>query len=127
MVGLSTVTYLNKACDDGSYSNSYVTPVNETVPKLPISDCRGLALRHLPTPRRGSLYLEVLAYETICNIYKTFYRSLLTKHRAKNTFQNLKNMHTSKSEGCSTSTAASLIYKPKNKLVQIVPDLGNFL
>ena len=124
MVSLSSITYVDKTIDSPLCTVPSSSFSNKPVHKLPISDCRDLAFQHFHSSHRGSIYSEVLAYETICKIYKAFYKSSLTTHTSRNTLASLKNEFRSTPGTCSISTAAKLTYKPNSDEVQIVPDLG---
>ena len=127
MVSLTTITYLDRVNDQPPCYNHNIIEKNESVHKLPISNCRELASKPLHSSGRGSLYLEALAYETICKIYQVFHKSSLTTHISKQTFEALQDTFGHKTNECLKSTAASLTYKPTNEGVKIVPDLGNWM
>ena len=127
-VDLTSVTYLDKSSYDvvEHFSDTASTEVKK-VPELEITDCREMALQYFEGRNRGSLYLEILSFETICKIYKTIYKAIQTVHSSRNIFHTIKNIfeRSWNSHGASV-TASKVSFKFKNDEVRIVPELGSW-
>ena len=126
LVDLTTISYLER-----SSIHEFQVTLNKSdseskqIPKLEISDCREMAFKHLQGSKQGSFYLEILAYETICKLYKLFYKSSQITHNARNIFKSLKDeLQTTLYSSSSSVTAAQLSFVPENDGVRIIPDLG---
>ena len=126
---LTSVSYLEKyQYDKFEHSLNSTTDLNDdNVLKLEINDCREMALQYLKGTDRGSLYIEILSFETICKIYKIIYKLAQTKYSSRDVFQKLKDIiEKSWYSSISSVTAVTLSYKPRKEEVRIIPGLGSW-